>query len=701
LQVRASLLDGSMAVGTGLGQGAKINTRYTQQDADIQACYLTFTPPPIASPGARLVLDAAGTTIAATFSEPINPLTVMSMHSFVATSFETDEAVFSDDSLYFRHANHPGESVADYIDRQRGFHLEVDQAGTVPSSERGGRILFGPIQPGPDSRTFTLSPSAGLEDINTDPFVGYSVALRGSVDGIRDLAGNSLDFTGFVAGSPSFSTLESMLTTGNGGVSGSRYFSLRFLAVDENHDGLPEFAGQFGFSPGVMVGRPASRFKRDADPSNEYVGAGTIIPSLNIPNALPPYEPLTPAGSVVMAAYRPHDLGFGYLNPDEYDLDIAGMSWAPLGGVVFDDSFPHISLALAHAKFMPDELLNPLTGSPVWPNSGLNITGNFDENILGFAEKDPDNQPLHDESLVYEGPYTLRKINLINSESGNTMLPWPGFQNSYTWRDTTIPDWITGTNDQSVGSPPSTWLTNNSLAVPIWGAEETPSIGLPLLARFRVYPRGEFAGSNTFQVTQMFATSQLPAFRIFSAGGLDASGTWHQVIPDNSNNAGTAPTGGYNTAGVKTDAFDPFMYWAEMDFVMRVSRVFTHWFDMGAGLPAGGALAVQLEPENASQEIGTYVQIEMRGAIQVDHDGDPTVNPSPLTDVSTDFNQFGEYDGNGGVSAPSDWTTNFADLEGQQYRYFQLRVTFVNNTEQALQSRLDGLGLAWTFDPSN
>ena len=685
-EVRGNLLEGDLFPGSVM-LTARLNTIYEATDANIQLCYLTFSPTPVTGPGQLMELDPQS-TVTARFSEPIDPLTMTSMGTFVVTAFELTDS-FGLDAVHYRHPSFATETVPDYIERQRGYHLVVNNAGTDPISERGGRVMFGPIEPDTSSRTFTLSPVAGFSEPNEDPFLQFSVALRNGPDGVRDLAGNPLNFSGFVAGAPLPSVpVESQISVqGGGGLTAalrSKYFCLRGNGIDENLDGLPEYGGQFGYDDGRITGRAPDRLLADADSSNEYIGAQQTVPNPNTAQA--PYAPLVPAGSVVMTTYRPHDFGFGYLNPQEYDLDVAGLSWAPLGGVVFDDTFARYSLALAHSKFHPDEVLNPLTQAPIYPGSGLNITGNYDENILGFPE--------FDEKIVFDTTYTMRAIDLFPAQSNVTMLPWPIFQDTYTWRDTTIPPTVVGGQPQSVGSPPLQYSIVSGIGT-IWAPEQVPSIGLPLLARFRCYPRGEFLGTNQFQTTQMVFTSQLPAFRIFSAGGRDASGIWQQVIPDNAASGGTEPSGGFNIqSGQPTGAFDTLVYWAEADFVVRVSRVFTHWFDMSSPLAADGTDGVILEPDNAIQNVGTSVVVEFRGAVQVDHNGDPLLNPGPLTDSSAFFDNFGEYT-IPGVSTPSEWTTDFAELENQNYRFFQVRMTFVSNVDGGLQAFMDGLGVAW------
>jgi len=193
----------------------------------------------------------------------------------------------------------------------------------------------------------------------------------------------------------------------------------------------------------------------------------------------------------------------------------------------------------------------------------------------------------------------------------------------------------------------------------------------------------------------MQPASALPAFRMFSAGGQDGSSQWFRVQPDNPSQGGTAPSGGFLPGGARTPTqFDTLLYWLNSDFVVRVSRVYTHWFDFGEVLDAGAVRGVILEPENPDQPSGTSLLIEYRGSVQVDHMGNPLINPSPLTTADLPFDGYGDSLGIGTVSTPGAWTTNFADLEGQQFKYFQVRVTFIANADLGTQPKLDGLGIA-------
>ncbi len=675
--------------GTGLSLAGRMSTIYTSQDVDRQVCYLKFNPAPTYTSGQLLELDALNTSVTATFSEPIYSGSVTSMHSFVVTAFEMDDA-FGSNAAYFRHPTlFPNESVADYIDRQRGYHIVVNTGGTTTDSEYGGRVMFGPIESDINGSSFALTPITGFAEPNADTFLQFAVAIRGGADGILDLAGNPLDLSRFVAGTPigSVATDNQLTAAGGGALNKTKAFSLRANGLDEDEDGLPEYTGQVGYEAGRLTGRAAETFSRDADNSNQYISAGTAVNASTVPVWNPPYAPLSPAGSVVMTTIRPHDLGFGYRDLGEFNVDVVGMSWTPLGGVVFDDLYPRFSLALSHAKYMPDELV--INGVIMYPFSGLKVD-TFDDNILGY--------PDFDEKLVFDSTYSISSINLFTSESGNTMLPWPEFEESYTWRDTTIPPSYVGTEPLpiSLGSPPATHPDVLLLYTP----GEVPSVGLPLLARYRCYPRGERLGNNQFQVTAQLTQNvqtSFPAFRVYSEGGQDGSGQWHQVIPDNAAKGGTQPVGGYQVGtGQPTDPSNPYVYWTEVDFALKVSRVYTHWFDLGGTLQSGKVVGVQMEPENGNQPEGTSVIVEYRGAVQVDHPGNPTIDPSPLLDAEDGFDVYGEYDQSSGqVSTPGAWTDNFTELEANSYRFLQLRLTFVNDVDRSNQAILEGLGLAW------
>lgn len=686
-RVVAQIESGSITAGAS-GLRGRYTTRYAQADAARQVCFLQFQPDPLDLPSGRIDPDS---TVTIRFDEPIDSTTVQSMGSFVVTSYENVGAPTTKEqkeAAWFRQVV-TSESVSDYVERQRGYDLRVTGTGTdTLNSEFGGRIQFGPIEVSNGETTFTLSPVAGFSEINTDAFLQFAVALRDGPSGILDLAGNPVQFSNFVAGTPGQAfviTARGVNGTSAGGanaIHNAKYYGFLGGLLDENDDGLAEYAGQVGVEPGRIIGRTPSRFSRAADVNSQSVGARNPGTSQS--------DPLNPAGAVTMHAYRPQDFGFGYPDPVEHNMDIEGLAWSPNAGVVFDETYNLLKLSMAHATTLPDEVFDPLSRLPIYPGSGL-VTSAYDDNILGF--------PTHDEFEVFSGSYSPRSINLFPT-NGVNYLPFPAFSQSFTWRDTSIPQDFLGGATNSVGSPNLQYLIDNGLNFVNWLPEEVPSVGLSLLMRFRCYPQADRLGLNLFTTTQMQPSSALPAFRLFSAGGQDGSGEWFRVQPDNPAQGGTAPSGGFQPGGGRTPTqFDTLIYWMNADFVVRVSRVYTHWFDMGNVFNVGDLRGVILEPENPEQPTGTSVIVEYRGSVAVSHPTNPLTTPSPLTTADAPFDGYGDaIAGLGSVSTPSGWTQSLASLEGQQFKYFQLRFTFIANADLAVQPRVDGFGFAADLD---
>ena len=146
--------------------------------------------------------------------------------------------------------------------------------------------------------------------------------------------------------------------------------------------------------------------------------------------------------------------------------------------------------------------------------------------------------------------------------------------------------------------------------------------------------------------------------------------------------------------GGQTNAFGPELYWQQIDFVTRISRVQTHWFPFG-GLPSSVSSVTQ-EPAPELQPPGTAVIVEYRGASTIDVQAcggdDPLTNANLL-----DF--YGDYPDSGcaTLSTPTGWRSSPSSLLGQ-FRYFQIRFTFVSNIDQELSPELDAFGFAWSVD---
>ncbi|MFK5955255.1 MAG: hypothetical protein QM477_02285 [Planctomycetota bacterium] len=695
--VRAALeaTDASIVVGA-TALPTRYTTTYTPQDALVQVCYLDFQPPILTSsiPGG-LILIADNASVSVRFDESISATTMRSMSTFVIASPDvlpvgSINTEFEIETAWYRQVN-AAESTGDFIDRQRGYDYRPVITGADAASEFGGRILFGPVEATDGNRRYTLTPSYGWFDPQTAVNgEAYVVALRGGLEGILDLSGNPLDVEGFVAGNgqPGEPGAQSIAITvqHTALADGASYFMFNGSSLDENGDGQSEWAGNSSVLGHSLSGRFPARFSRAADSSSPAMSNRLL--------GVPVTEPLNPAGAVVMSAYRPQEFGFAYGDATEYNMTVEGFNWSPNAGVVFDETFEDVSLSLSTSKFLPDELLNPLTQQPIWRESGLLISA-FDDNILGFTA---DGSSGIDEVEVFRSSYVANSIERF-SNNGTPYMPWPEFTANYVWRDTTISQTYLGGAQNSFGAPNQQYAADNGTIFG-WGPEAVPSVSLPLLARFRVYPQNNRLGLNSFSVTQMLPLrNPMVNFRIWSSGGQDGSSNWHQVQPDNSALGGTIPIGGFvpGTGNPTTFVGDDHIYWTQADFVVDTSRIYTHWLDMGSNLLLGQVTDVILEPANENQPVGTSITVEFRGAESVTHVVDPGQNPSPLTNADTPFDDHGDFfpGALGTVSTPSDWTTNMSDLEGRAFRFLQVRVTFKSNADLGLRPELDSLGIVW------
>jgi len=681
-------LDDASLVAGAAGLSARYTTRYTLADRQIQACYLEIAPPPVGNlPVQRIDPNSS---VIVRFDEPIDATTVRSMFSFSVVCPSDDPSPTTNKELeaaWFRQAN-TSETIGQFMDRQRGMDFRLDGAGAntdTVNSEYSGRVLFGAVEATDGDRTYSLTPAAGWNDPFSTDGDQFVVAIRDGAEGIRDLSGNSLDLTGFAAGNDGQNiqiTLEPSIPLAD-----VRYLSLLKPSLDQDDDGLSEFSGQAELVSGGLSGREPLRFSRSADGSSSAMQ--------NRPVGTPVTEPLNPAGAVVMGVYRPQEFGFGYPDPTEYNMTVEGLSWSPATGVVFDETFADLSMSLGTASFLPDESFNPIGPAVIFPQSGL-VSSFFDDNILAFTA---DGSSEIDEVEVFRSSYTTRSIKLY-TVNGVNFQPWPDFTTKYVWRDTTIPQIYLGGAANSIGSPDLQYITDTGSFL-FWAPEMVPSVGLPLLWRVRTFPQANSLGLNKFGTTQMMVTGATPAFspqfRIYSAGGQDGSGVWNQVQPDNPASGGTSPTGGFQTNGSRTPTQgDDLVYWARADFTQEVSRIYSHWLDLGRTIGPGAFLGVALEPANADQPVGTSIQVEYRGSLAVAHPPAPSVNPSPLMTADMPFDDYGDFLGVfGTVSTPTPWTTDLNSLEGQGFQFIQIRVTFFSNPDLGLRPTLDGLGIVY------
>jgi hypothetical protein len=246
----------------------------------------------------------------------------------------------------------------------------------------------------------------------------------------------------------------------------------------------------------------------------------------------------------------------------------------------------------------------------------------------------------------------------------------------------------------------------------IFGENPAPSIALPLLIEYRCFPDSSALGLNALDVNSANpAPVSRPNFRAFSTGGSNSSGQQVQINPDLEGQA----HGGFNPASVPpggaTPGLDNTVYLGEMDLVLRISRMHSIWLDSTFVAPT--YLAPVIEPSSANQPLGTSIDLAFRAA---------TVMTPPTAPIATNANSIDAYgnpvlcpfvptmnhpcnwtpcglNGTTSIGIPTflsgnaTWRNSVSEITGA--KLFQVRVTFVSNTDTNLSPTLSALGFAF------
>jgi hypothetical protein len=280
--------------------------------------------------------------------------------------------------------------------------------------------------------------------------------------------------------------------------------ALTFSSTDEDGDGNAELRGQvvFDLAHGVLRPRAVSRLTSLLDTS---ISAPPTVQAWTPLFGFP--EPLSPLGSRVMAVWRYDDLGFGLLDESTLNVDVEGLAWQPESAAVLVDSFADFQIALAHGHFVPDEWVDPATGAVIYPSSGL--LAEFSKNLA---------EPLTTVHPRARG-YLVHPVDVFPSSAGTLLAPWPLNQGLapqqyayWTYRDTAV-EALGAPNGQGVDTLNSINLTGTGSTV--YGPDQVPSLGLPLLMEFKTWPDDGALGVNRWLLGTA-NTVGLPYFRAWS-----------------------------------------------------------------------------------------------------------------------------------------------------------------------------------------
>jgi len=615
-----------------------------------QACFVKFSSvaPGAVSPGSNVSTDSA---VALRFSEPMDPSRI--------TAYE---------------------------------NLPVLRADPTIDPPTARDFVIGSIVPAADMKQYSFQPSLEFKH-TAGSRESYWVNLAGGPTGPIDLAGNPIQDTL----PPVLFTLDptdASVSTGG--------FVFRFSSPDElNNDGKPEWRGQTALDPtrGKIGPRPVTRFRATCDRTHP-------VPGQMLPFTQGLQTPLCALGSKLQTLWRYCDVGFGLQEESTVNVDVEHLYWAPAGGSVIADSYQKFEIRLSHTKFLPDESMDA-TAQQIYAGSGLVPV--FSDNLLDAAQ-DPQ-QVVHPAARGYVvNPNDLK----LSSTGAEKVMPYPLNQGLpvsqyryYTWRDTAVLakgaagggpgaelkivcTISYGTNLGCAGCPYSTFT----------GPNPAPSLAMPLLMEFRCYPDSGAFGLNALDVSYTGNSWSYPNFRAFSTGGSGTTGD-HTVDPD----LETAAHGGFNPnsnpPGLPTLGADNTVYLGEMDLVTRISRMYSIWLDSQMLAPIYDPPII--EPRESEQPALTSIRFDYRGASFVtpigsniatdanfiDPYGDATLCANPIgvpcsTMVCSANGVPGFFQG------VKTWRPSIAEINGA--RLFQIRVTFLSNTETNLSPSMSAVG---------
>jgi hypothetical protein len=233
----------------------------------------------------------------------------------------------------------------------------------------------------------------------------YFLHVVGGPNGIRDLAGNPVDFLNQAALQDSF-TVEFRLDVRKSGTNenlfpNNKVVSVvrRFLAADEDElvktssKNFDDFFGAVVLQNGRASGRPTARTSSVVDDRNQissppdsdplaFCQLGHVHTNTGLVKFGQPIQnPMNPLGCRLQTCWREIDLSLSRTDPFDFNLDVEQMHWAPHGSqTITYDEFDRTTLYIGHCERRPSPCVDAAQSLPAYPNSGLRTT--FDQNFV-------------------------------------------------------------------------------------------------------------------------------------------------------------------------------------------------------------------------------------------------------------------------------------------------------------------------------
>lgn len=564
--------------------------------------FLSFNPNPIPDTASAQLGPGENVSPFANFlirfSKPVNPATVRPYDSLILSTLA---------------------SPADILDPKKGTphliaHHIFDEDGS--------------------STTLRVAPPMGLYLDESMRQSGkkawpYYLHIIGGFTGIRDFAGNPVDFSWTNRKPSELSALsfEFFLDINKDGghdrFPDNRVVSLvrRFASADEDESAKGELDsfGPIAVVGGQVIGRPLSRSSSFVDDRNQLPSPVNFPFSFCQPGQLqlttgsnpvgaPILNPLNPWGGRLENVWREIDLNLSRTNPADFNLDVEQMWWAPWqrgSGVprtIIYDIFDRVSLYLGHSEYRPESCV--AAGNwPQYTRSGLQIyfDSNFARNLKITATNKinpnaSDYEDRPDPHIAFESQQLVIQEKDVAKDPTGTVryLPLPTFAKDkgyFVFRDEALTVTGGGQGQPSILSPfgPSSqrrWDGRSSSLQQ--GDGRIGSIGLPILADFWSYvddaklPKDDpfFAtGANGLQLSICVTALRAPAFRIYSGGSLVLAQNAKYVRPGDRD--WKIASGGWNPlTGARTPSTDPTQYWMRFDWLRRKSYMTYGFVDL-------------------------------------------------------------------------------------------------------------------------